>query len=57
LRSDTIKKAVDIYFHVDPKDVQEAYLAAIPQLGIWSPLFSEGFQEGGLLFWCDSSVR
>ncbi len=34
LRGDTIKEAVDIYFHVDPKDVQEAYLAAIPQLGI-----------------------
>lgn len=34
LRGDAIKEAVDIYFHVDPKDVQEAYLAAIPQLGI-----------------------
>ncbi len=34
LRGDAIKEAVDIYFHVDPKDVQEAYLSAIPQLGI-----------------------
>jgi len=34
LRGDAIKEAVDIYFHVDPKDVQEAYLAAIPQLGV-----------------------
>jgi integrase/recombinase XerD len=34
LRGDAIKEAVDIYFHIDPKDVQEAYLAAIPQLGI-----------------------
>jgi integrase/recombinase XerD len=34
LRGDAIKEAVDIYFHVDPKDVQEAYLASIPQLGI-----------------------
>jgi hypothetical protein len=34
LRWDAIKEAVDIYFHVDPKDVQEAYLACIPPLGI-----------------------
>lgn len=34
LRGDSIKEAVDIYFHIDPKDVQEAYLACIPQLGI-----------------------
>ncbi|VVB69301.1 Tyrosine recombinase XerA [uncultured archaeon] len=34
LRGDAIKEAVDIYFHIDPKDVREAYLAAIPQLGI-----------------------
>ena len=34
LRGDAIKEAVDIYFHIDPKDVQEAYLASIPQLGI-----------------------
>jgi integrase/recombinase XerD len=34
LRGDAIKEAVDSYFHIDPKDVQEAYLAAIPQLGI-----------------------
>jgi integrase/recombinase XerD len=34
LRGDAIKEAVDIYFHIDPKDVQEAYLSCIPQLGI-----------------------
>lgn len=34
LRGDAIKEAVDIYFHIDPKDVQEAYLACIPRLGI-----------------------
>jgi hypothetical protein len=34
LRGDAIKEAVDIYFHIDPKDVQEAYLACIPQLSI-----------------------
>jgi integrase/recombinase XerD len=34
LRGDAIKEAVDIYFHIDPKDVQEAYLACIPQLGV-----------------------
>jgi integrase/recombinase XerD len=34
LHGDAIKGAVDIYFHIDPKDVQVAYLASIPQLGI-----------------------
>jgi hypothetical protein len=34
LRSDAIKKAVDIYFPIDPDDVKEAYLACIPQLGV-----------------------
>jgi hypothetical protein len=34
LSGDAIKEAVDIYFPVDPKDVQEAYLASIPRLGI-----------------------
>ena len=34
LRGDAIKEAVDIYFHVDPKDVKEEYLACIPQLGV-----------------------
>ncbi len=34
LRGDAIKEAVDIYFRIDPKDVQEACLACIPQLGI-----------------------
>lgn len=34
LRGDAIKEAVDIYFHIDPEDVREAYLACIPQLGI-----------------------
>jgi hypothetical protein len=32
LRGDAIKEAVYIYFHVGLKDVQEAYLATIPQL-------------------------
>jgi len=34
LRGDAIKEVVDIYFQVDPKGVQEAYLEAIQQLGI-----------------------
>lgn len=34
LRGDAIKEAVDIYFHIDHKDVQEAYLKCIPQLGL-----------------------
>jgi integrase/recombinase XerD len=34
LRGDAIKEAVDIYFHVDPRDVQDDYMASIPQLGI-----------------------
>jgi integrase/recombinase XerD len=34
LRGDAIKEAVDIYFHIDPDDVREAYLACIPQLGV-----------------------
>jgi len=34
LRGDAIKEAVDIYFRIDPKNVKEAYLASIPQLGI-----------------------
>jgi integrase/recombinase XerD len=34
LRGDAIKEAVDIYNHIDPEDVRQAYLAHIPQLGI-----------------------
>jgi hypothetical protein len=34
LRGDAIKGSVDIYFHIDPRDVQEGNLASIPQLGI-----------------------
>jgi hypothetical protein len=34
LRSDAFKEAVDIHFRIDPKDVQDAYMASIPQLGI-----------------------
>jgi integrase/recombinase XerD len=34
LRGDSIKEAVDIYFHINAEDVKEAYLACIPQLGI-----------------------
>jgi site-specific recombinase XerD len=36
LRGDSIKRAVDIYFHVDPMDVRKQYLAHthILQLGV-----------------------
>ncbi len=34
LRGDSLREAVDIYNHIDPKDVKEAYLACIPQLGV-----------------------
>ncbi len=34
LRGDSIREAVDIYFHIDPEDVRRAYLAHIPRLGI-----------------------
>lgn len=34
LRGDTRREAVDIYDHIDHKELREAYLAHIPQLGI-----------------------
>jgi integrase/recombinase XerD len=34
LRGDSRKEAIDIYDHIDLKELKEAYLATIPQLGI-----------------------
>ncbi|MDP7007848.1 MAG: tyrosine-type recombinase/integrase [Candidatus Poseidoniia archaeon] len=34
LRGDSRHEAVDIYHHIDPRDLREAYLAAVPQLGL-----------------------
>jgi integrase/recombinase XerD len=34
LRGDARSEAVDIYDHIDPKELRRAYLAAIPRLGI-----------------------
>jgi len=34
LRGDSRKEAIDIYDHIDLKELKEAYLACIPQLGI-----------------------
>ncbi len=34
LRGDTRGEAIDIYNHIDKKDLRESYLAHIPQLGI-----------------------
>jgi len=34
LRSDVRKEAIDIYDHIDKKELRESYLAHIPQLGI-----------------------
>ena len=34
LRSDSRLEAIDIYDHIDLKELKEAYLAAIPQLGV-----------------------
>jgi len=34
LRGDSRREAIDIYDHIDLKELKEAYLAAIPQLGI-----------------------
>jgi hypothetical protein len=33
-RGDSKKEAFDLYNHIDLKELKEAYLAAIPQLGI-----------------------
>jgi integrase/recombinase XerD len=34
LRGDARREAVDIYDHIDKKELQRAYLAGIPMLGI-----------------------
>jgi integrase/recombinase XerD len=34
LRGDSRKEAIDIYDHIDLKELKEAYLASILQLGI-----------------------
>jgi integrase/recombinase XerD len=34
LRGDARKEAIDIYDHIDRKELRESYLAHIPQLGI-----------------------
>ena len=34
LRGDVWKEAIDIYDHIDRKELRESYLAHIPQLGI-----------------------
>lgn len=34
LRGDARREAIDIYDHIDSKELKEAYLASIPQLGI-----------------------
>jgi integrase/recombinase XerD len=34
LRGDSRREAIDIYDHIDLKELKEAYLAAIPQLGV-----------------------
>jgi integrase/recombinase XerD len=34
LRGDVRKEAIDIYDHIDKKELRESYLAKKPQLGI-----------------------
>ena len=34
LRGDAMREAIDIYNHIDPKDVRKSYLAHVPQLGV-----------------------
>ncbi len=34
LRGDSRHEAIDIYNHIDPKEFRDAYLAAIPRLGL-----------------------
>jgi integrase/recombinase XerD len=34
LRGDVRREAIDIYDHIDKKEVKESYMAHIPQLGI-----------------------
>jgi len=35
LRGDARQEAIDIYHHIDKKDLRDSYLACIPQLGIY----------------------
>jgi integrase/recombinase XerD len=34
LRGDAIYNAIDIYFHINPEDVKQSYLACVPELGV-----------------------
>jgi integrase/recombinase XerD len=34
LRGDVRKEAIDIYDHIDKKEMRESYMAHIPQLGV-----------------------
>jgi integrase/recombinase XerD len=34
LRGDKWREAIDVYNHIDRKELKESYLAHIPQLGI-----------------------
>jgi integrase/recombinase XerD len=34
LRGDVRKEAIDIYDHIDKRELRESYLAKIPQLGV-----------------------
>jgi integrase/recombinase XerD len=34
LRGDARMEAIDIYHHIDRRDLRDAYLACIPQLGV-----------------------
>ena len=34
LRGDSVRAAIDIYFHFDPEELRESYLEAVPQLGV-----------------------
>jgi len=34
LRGDIRREAIDIYDHIDKKELKESYMAHIPQLGI-----------------------
>ena len=38
LRGDVRREAIDIYDHIDKKELKESYMAHIPQLGISSTL-------------------
>ncbi len=34
IRGDSRQEAIDLYNHIDPRDLRDAYLAAIPRLGV-----------------------